>query len=71
MAINRKLITDADFEEAEAKEWRVRVFQDDHLVDAGGLIVRFSPDLVVIQSGVGDVAYYQRQDCEFYEMRKR
>lgn len=71
MALNRRLLTDADFTEAEEKQVLIRVFRDDHMVDAGGVIVRFSPDLVVIQSGVGDVAYYRREECEFFEMKRR
>jgi len=71
MAVTRKLITDRDFTEAEAKQLLVRVFRDDHMVDAGGVIVRFTPELAVIQSGVGDVAYYRRDECEFFEMKRR
>lgn len=71
MAAARKLITDADFAEAEEKQLLVRVFRDDHLVEGGGVLVRFTSELAVIQAGVGDVAYYPRSECEFFALRKR
>lgn len=71
MAINRRLTTDADFQEALERQLRMRVFKDDHIVDSGGVIVRFDDITVVIQSGVSDVAYHSRRDCEFFELKRR
>jgi len=70
LAINRRLITDADFEEAKAKQVRLRVFRDDHIVEAGSVIVRFDDATVVLQSGVGDLAYHPRSACEFFELKR-
>ncbi|MEK8126999.1 hypothetical protein WMW72_03650 [Paenibacillus filicis] len=70
MAQNRRLITDQDFQEALDSQRRIRVFKDDHVIDYGGLIIRFSDDTVVIQSGVSDLTYHSRNGCEFFEMRK-
>ncbi|QHT59071.1 hypothetical protein GXP70_03250 [Paenibacillus lycopersici] len=71
MAIYRRLVTDADFEEAMERQFRLRVFKDDHIVDSGGVIIRFDASIVVSQSGVSDVAYHDRAACEFFEIRRR
>ncbi|MBW7456981.1 hypothetical protein ACFOLF_23465 [Paenibacillus sepulcri] len=71
MAQHRRLLTDQDFSEAQERQFRIRVFKDDHIVDTGGVIVRFDEQTIVIQSSVSDVAYYARKDCEFFELRKR
>lgn len=68
---NRRLLTDADFQEAMDRGRRIRVFQDDHVVDSGGVIIRFEADTVVIQSSVSDLQYYSRNRCEFFEQRTR
>ncbi|MFC5704292.1 hypothetical protein ACFPVX_23630 [Cohnella faecalis] len=68
---NRRLLTEADFVEALERGARLRVFQDDHIVSTGGVIVRFDDSTVVVQSGVGDIDYLSRTDCEFFEMRSR
>lgn len=71
MARNRKLITDQDLLEAIESETSIRVFENDHVVDSGGIIVRFTDEIVVIQSEVSQITHYDRTKCEFYEMRKR
>jgi hypothetical protein len=71
MALNIRLLTDQDFEDAMQRQARLRVFKNDHIVDSNGIIVRFDDQTVVIQSGVGDLAYHARKDCEFFELRKR
>lgn len=71
MATNRKLITDQDFEEAMQREVRVRVFQDDYIVNSGGIIVRYDDQMAVIQSGVSEIAYHARAECEFFEFKKK
>ncbi|MFC4100165.1 hypothetical protein [Paenibacillus xanthanilyticus] len=68
---NQKLLTDQDFAEAMDKGVRLRVFQDDHVIDSGGVIIRFDADTVVIQSSVSDVAYHSRRDCEFFATRRK
>jgi hypothetical protein len=71
MAPNRRLLTDRDFQEAMEKHASIRVFQDDHIVNSGGTISRFDDTTVVIQSGVSDITYHRRDQCEFFEMRKQ
>jgi ribosome maturation factor RimP len=71
MAINRRLQTDQDFQEAMEKQVRVRVFQNDHMVNTGGILVRFDELIVALQSSVSDLTYHQRELCEFFEMKKR
>jgi len=71
MALNIRLVTDQDFQDALDRQARIRVFKDDHIIDAGGLIVRFDSRTVVVQSGVGDLAYHDRSSCEFFELRNR
>jgi hypothetical protein len=71
MAHNHRLVTDQDFKEAMDRQVNVRVFQDDLIVDSGGIIIRYSDTAIVIQSGVSEVAYHPRDLCEFFEMRKR
>jgi hypothetical protein len=71
MAINIRLTTDQDFQETMERRAPVRVFKNDHIVDAGGIIVRYDERTVIVQSGVGDLAYHDRSACEFFELRKR
>ncbi|MBP1966348.1 hypothetical protein [Paenibacillus aceris] len=71
MARNQRLVTDTDFQEAVEKGSAVRVFKDDHIVDSNAVILRFSDKTVVLQSRVADLAYYDRDECEFFEMKKR
>lgn len=71
MALSIRLLTDADFAEAAERQARLRIFRDDHIVDAGVVIVRFDERTVVVQSGVGDLSYHSRSACEFFELRKR
>ncbi|MGG1599392.1 hypothetical protein [Paenibacillus naphthalenovorans] len=67
----RRLLTDQDFQEAMDRQVAVRVFQNDHILDSGGIIIRFTDTSIVTQSGVSDVTYHQRNACEFFEMKKR
>lgn len=69
MPINRPLLTDSDLQEAVDRKLPVRVFQDDHLVNSGATVVRFTDTDVVIQSRVSDLTYYSRRNCEFFEVR--
>ncbi len=71
MALNIRLSSDQDFEEAMQRQARIRVFKNDHMIDNNGIIVRFDGQTIVIQSGVGDLAYHSREACEFFELRKR
>jgi hypothetical protein len=71
MAQSIRLLTDVDFQEAMERQARLRVFKNDHIIDTGGLIVRFDDRTIVVQAGVGDLAYHARQECEFFELRKR
>jgi len=71
VALNIRLITDEDFQEALDKQALIRVFKDDHIIDSGGIIVRFDDRTVVIQTGVGDLAYHDRTVCEIFELRNR
>lgn len=69
MPINRPLLTDADLQEAADRKLPVRVFENDHFVLSGGIIVRYTDSDVVIQSRVSDLTYYSRSSCQFYEVR--
>ncbi|WP_127579049.1 hypothetical protein [Paenibacillus koleovorans] len=71
MAPNRRLLTDTDFQEAIDKHTHVRIFRDDHMIDSNTVITRFDGRMVVTQSGVSDVSYYFRDECEFFEMKRR
>ncbi|THF78063.1 hypothetical protein [Cohnella fermenti] len=71
MAIQRRLTTDSDFEEAMAKQHGIRVFRDDQIVDSGGIIIRFDENTIILQAGVGDLSYHPRSQCEFFELRRR
>ncbi|SFB62055.1 hypothetical protein SAMN05216312_12014 [Cohnella sp. OV330] len=71
MSINRRLFTDADFQEAMERQLRMRVFKNDHIVDSGGVILRFDDNTVVIQTSVSELAYHNRRDCEFFELKRK
>ncbi|MBO7745700.1 hypothetical protein I8J29_15925 [Paenibacillus sp. MWE-103] len=71
MALYRRLVSDEDFTEAMERQFRLRVYKDDHIVDSGGIIIRFDDQLVVSQSSVSDVTYHDRAACEFFEIRRR
>jgi ribosome maturation factor RimP len=71
MPANRRLETDRDFNEAMEAQVNIRVFQDDHIIDSGGIITRFDSETIVVQSGVSELNYHRRDACEFFEMRKR
>ncbi|NEW09274.1 hypothetical protein GK047_25255 [Paenibacillus sp. SYP-B3998] len=71
MARNQRLLTDVDFQEAVDSQASVRVFKDDHIVDSNAVILRFSATMVVVQTHVSDLTYYDRNECEFFEMKKR
>lgn len=67
----RRLESEKDFEEAFERQTKLRIFKDDHIVSTGGVLVRFDDTTVVVQSGVGDIDYLPRRECEFFEMRRR
>ncbi|WP_308637507.1 hypothetical protein [Paenibacillus silvisoli] len=71
MALYRRLLTDADFNEAMERQFKLRVYKDDHIVDPGGVIIRFDDSTVVSQSSVSDITYHDRSACEFFEIRRR
>ncbi|GGN92832.1 hypothetical protein [Saccharibacillus kuerlensis] len=70
MATNRRLESELDFQEAMDQERTIRVFRDDEMINAGGLIIRFDDSMIAVQSSVSDLDYYDRQTCEFYELRR-
>lgn len=70
MPIVRELLTEQDFQEAMDRHLRIRVFQNDQLIDTGGIIIRFTDDTIITQSGVDDLTYHSRRECQFYELRK-
>ncbi|GGI46893.1 hypothetical protein GCM10008018_19350 [Paenibacillus marchantiophytorum] len=71
MASNQRLVTDADFQEAVDRQAPVRVFKDDHIVDSNAVVLRFSDKTIVVQTRVSDLTYYDRDACEFFEMKRR
>ncbi|WP_336781471.1 hypothetical protein [Paenibacillus illinoisensis] len=70
MPTNRRLETEADFQEAMELQHKIRVFKDNHQIDSGGIIIRFDSQTIVVQSSVSELAYHSRTDCEFFEIRK-
>ncbi|CAM3283105.1 hypothetical protein P4H27_25080 [Paenibacillus taichungensis] len=70
MPTQRRLETDADFQEAMEMKHKVRVFKDNHQIDSGGVIIRFDSNTVVVQSSVSELAYHSRTACELFEIRK-
>ena len=70
-AVNRRLITDQDLQDAMDSHVGIRVFEHDHIVHSGGSIIRFDDRTVVIQASVSDLSYFSRESCEFFELKKR
>ncbi|WP_416292253.1 hypothetical protein ACM7Q1_16435 [Paenibacillus illinoisensis] len=70
MPTNRRLETEADFQEAMELQHKIRVFKDNHQIDSGGIIIRFDSQTIVVQSSVSELAYHSRTACEFFEIRK-
>lgn len=70
MPINRPLLTENDLQEAMERRSKIRVFQDDHMIDSGSIIIRFTDDTVITQSSVSELSYHSRRDCQFFEMTK-
>jgi len=68
-AVNRRLVADYDLQDAMDRGVSVRVFEQDHIVHAGGTIVRFDDRTVVLQASVSDLSYHARSDCEFFELK--
>lgn len=71
MSVNRRLFTDSDFEEVVRKQLKIRVFQDNHIIEGSTVVVRFDDSTVVTQSSVSDITYHNRNACEFFELRRR
>jgi hypothetical protein len=69
VAINRRLETDQDFQEAMVRQARIRVFLNDHMVDSGGVISRFDDQIIAVQTSVSDLTYHRRELCEFFETK--
>ncbi|KKO52382.1 hypothetical protein [Paenibacillus sp. DMB20] len=70
MPIVRPLITDQDFQEAVDLQYPIRVFKNDHMIDSGTKVIRFTSETIVTQSSVSSVDYHRRAECEFFEIRK-
>ncbi|MBW4839627.1 MAG: hypothetical protein KZY74_09520 [Paenibacillaceae bacterium] len=66
----RELFTEADFQEALDRKLRIRVFRDDHMIDNGSIIIRFTDDTIITQAGVSELSYHPRRECQFFELRK-
>lgn len=70
MPILRRLITEADFQEAMDRRLLIRVFRDNHLIESGSTLIRFTDETIITQSSVSDLTYHSRRDCQFFEIRK-
>ncbi|WP_059047175.1 hypothetical protein [Paenibacillus rubinfantis] len=66
----RELFTDLDFQEALDRKLRVRVFRNDHMIDNGSIVIRFTDETIITQAGVSELAYHPRRECQFFELRK-
>lgn len=71
MALSIRLETDRDFEEAARRQAPIRVFKNDHMIDSGGIVLRFDDSTVVVQTSVSELTYHARRDCEFFMVRQR
>lgn len=71
MAIQYRLTTDAQLQEAVDEQLRVRVFKDDLLIESSALLIRYDDSLIVTQSGVSDLSYHQRDECELFALKRR
>jgi hypothetical protein len=71
MAYNRRLVTDEDFQEAMERQALIRVFQNDYVINSGGVISNFDDNVISVHSGVSELAYHLREQCEFFEMKKK
>lgn len=70
MATVRKLITDPDFQEAMDRKLPIRVFEDNHLIESGTIVLRFTSDTVITQKSVSEVSYHNRELCQFFELKR-
>lgn len=70
MPILRRLITEQDFQEAVDRGLLIRVFRDNHLIESGSTLIRFTDETIITQSTVSDLTYHSRRDCQFFEIRK-
>lgn len=66
----RELFTDLDFQEALDRKLCIRVFRDDHMIDNGSIVIRFTDDTIITQAGVSELSYHPRRECQFFELRK-
>ncbi|WP_110934202.1 hypothetical protein [Paenibacillus bouchesdurhonensis] len=66
----RRLITEQDLQTAMDLGLRIRVFRDNHLIESGSIIIRLTEDTVITQSSVSDLTYHNRNNCQFFELKK-
>lgn len=66
----RRLLTEQDFQEAIDRQFRIRVFRNDHMVDNNTVIIRMTEDTIITQTGVSDLTYHSRRDSQFFELKK-
>lgn len=66
----RRLITEQDLQTAMEQGLRIRVFRDSHLIESGSIIIRLTEDTVITQSSVSDLTYHNRNNCQFFELKK-
>ena len=70
MPILRRLVTEQDFQEAVDRRLLIRVFRDNHLIESGSTLIRFTAETIITQSSVSDLSYHSIRDCQFFEIRK-
>lgn len=70
MPILRRLVTEQDFQEAVDRRLLIRVFRDNHLIESGSTLIRFTTETIITQSSVSDLSYHSIRDCQFFEIRK-
>ncbi|GAB6931228.1 hypothetical protein JCM10914A_52110 [Paenibacillus sp. JCM 10914] len=70
MPIVRPLMTDPDFQEVMDQGIPIRIFKDNHLIESGSRVIRFTDDTIITQSSVSSLGYHKREECEFFEVRK-
>ncbi|MNI30249.1 hypothetical protein D3C73_840900 [compost metagenome] len=66
----RRLFSDQDFQEAVDQKLHIRIFRDNHLIEADSFVIRYTDETIITQSRVSDLTYHPRKECQFFELKK-
>ena len=70
IATVRRLDTDLDLQDAQNRKLPIRVFENNHYIESGSIILRFTTDTVITQKGVSEISYHNRDSCQFFELKR-